>query len=93
MDTDKNIDIKNNKIIQKEGILVDLPDISNTDNKTCCVNMTCYDCNKCYIKEYKTEGNSFSDNTNNTNNTDINKPLIDLYTILKKYNIDNILFN
>jgi hypothetical protein len=90
MDTDKNIDIKNSKTIQKEGILVDLPDISNTDNKTCCVNMTCYNCNKCYIKEYKIKGNSFSNNTNNTN---INKPLIDLYTILKKYNIDNISFN
>ena len=31
--------------------------------------------------------------SNIINNTDINKPLIDLYTILKKYNIDNILFN
>ena len=85
MNTYKNIDIKNNNIIQKEGILVDLLNISNTSNNICCINMTC---NKCYIKEYKTEVN----NTGNTN-TNTNKPLIDLHTVSNKYNIDGIIFH
>ena len=83
MNTYKNIDIKNNNIIQKEGILVDLLNISNTSNNICCINMTC---NKCYIKAYKTEVN----NTGNTN-TNTNKPLIDLHTVSNKYNIDGII--
>ena len=40
---------------------------------------------KCYIKEYKTDVNK--------NKNNINKPLIDLHTKPKKYNIDNIYFN
>lgn len=90
MNTYKNIDIKNNNIILKEGILVDFLNISNTSNNICCINMNCCNCNKCYIKEYETEVN----NTSNTNtNTNTNKPLIDLYTVHKKYNIDGIIFN
>jgi len=79
-------------IEQKEGILVDLQDIHNNSNTSninkgnniCCINMSCYNCNRCYIKEYYTKKTIHS--------KIINKPLIDLYTISKKYNIDDIVF-
>jgi len=87
-----NIQEEYNKIKQKEDILVNLLDISNIDNNTCCVNITCYNCNKCYIKEYKTDVNEINNDENNNNNN-TNKPLIDLYTVSKKYNIDGIIFN
>jgi len=75
------------KIIQTEGILVDMKDIQDhIGNHICCINKACYNCNKCYILEFK-------NNNSNSIDAEIEKPLIDLYTILKKYNIDNILFN
>jgi hypothetical protein len=69
----------------KEGMLIDIQTI-NTNNK-CCINVKCKNCEKCYIDEYKPVIN------NNNNYYNSNKPLIDLYSIQKKYNIDDIYFN
>jgi hypothetical protein len=81
---------KNKKSINNtEGVLVDIFNISYTKTSNCCINMNYYNCNKCYIQEFKFCNNT---NINNSNSNDINKPLIDLYTIPKKYNIDDIIF-
>jgi len=100
---DKNIkggnnNNNNNRAI--DGILVDLkPNIianNNNNNNMSCINMNCYDCNKCYIKEYEQKINkTYNITIDNSKNNEyyINKPLIDLITIPKKYDIDNINFN
>jgi hypothetical protein len=90
MNTTNNNGIIDTKIIQTEGILVDINDKYDIRNDICCINKACYNCNKCYIKEFKNYNST--DNDDNVI-VDIEKPLIDLYTILKRYNIDDILFN
>lgn len=89
---DKDVKGVINKNTIKEGILVPIPTTDN--NNECCMNMESYYCNKCYIKEYKTDVNK-NNNKNNgkDNDNNINKPLIDLHTKSKKYNIDNINFD